>query len=180
MKENINMLRSMRVRDLVSQVITVGLLISTVLVVWRVLCIVPATEHPVVVVISGSMEPGYRRGDILLLHHLEDRYPVRVGDIIVYTLPKRDVPIVHRVLRMHVREADGKRLYLTKGDNNRDNDRVLFTPGMEWIEEDMILGKSYAYIPYLGYVTVMFQESTVVKYVTLALLGFFLLTSEAA
>ncbi|EPY39744.1 signal peptidase protein, endoplasmic reticulum-type [Angomonas deanei] len=130
-----------------------------------------------VVVMSGSMEPGYYRGDVLFLH-ARPEYPVEVGDIIVYRLPARDVPIVHRVHRVHVRESDSKRLFLTKGDNNMYDDRVIYDEGTEWVEEDFIIGKSYGYIPRLGYITLMFNESRICKILTLFLLGFFAITAN--
>ena len=52
------------------------------------------TESPVVVVLSGSMEPSMQRGDILILHKTT---PIEVGDIIVYTTDGEGIPIVHRV-----------------------------------------------------------------------------------
>lgn len=45
------------------------------------------------------MEPAFQRGDILFLSNLQPR--VEVGDIVVYSIKGRDVPIVHRVLRVH-------------------------------------------------------------------------------
>jgi len=48
---------------------------------------------------SGSMEPAFFRGDILFLSMSSD--PIRVGDIAVYKLYMREIPIVHRVLRVH-------------------------------------------------------------------------------
>lgn len=59
------------------------------------------SESPVVVVLSGSMEPAFQRGDILFLHL--GRKPVRTGEIVVFNLNTRDVPIVHRVVRVHER-----------------------------------------------------------------------------
>lgn len=54
---------------------------------------------------SGSMEPAFQRGDILFLHNLDD--PIRVGEIVVFKIKDRDIPIVHRVLKVH-EKADGK------------------------------------------------------------------------
>jgi hypothetical protein len=49
---------------------------------------------------SGSMEPGFHRGDLLFLTNPEhERY--HTGDITVYRVPKADIPIVHRVLETH-------------------------------------------------------------------------------
>ncbi len=48
---------------------------------------------------SGSMEPAFQRGDILFLNNQDD--PVRVGEIVVFKIKDRDIPIVHRVLEVH-------------------------------------------------------------------------------
>jgi len=45
------------------------------------------------------MEPAFYRGDLLFLYHNDD--PVTVGEIVVYRLEGRDIPIVHRVLQVH-------------------------------------------------------------------------------
>ena len=59
--------------------------------IWNCLKLSLWTESPVVVVLSGSMEPSMQRGDILLLHKLT---PIKVGDIIVYQLEGENIPIV--------------------------------------------------------------------------------------
>ena len=49
---------------------------------------------------SGSMEPAFFRGDLLFLtNHQEE--PIKVGDIVVFKIEGRDIPIVHRVLQLH-------------------------------------------------------------------------------
>lgn len=48
---------------------------------------------------SGSMEPAFQRGDILFLNNQDD--PIRVGEIVVFKIKDRDIPIVHRVLEVH-------------------------------------------------------------------------------
>lgn len=52
------------------------------------------------VITSGSMEPGFHRGDLLVLS-MPHQDPVDVNDICVFKLPGRDVPIVHRVIKLH-------------------------------------------------------------------------------
>lgn len=49
---------------------------------------------------SGSMEPAFHRGDLLFLTNYEEE-PVRVGEIVVFKIEGRDIPIVHRVLKIH-------------------------------------------------------------------------------
>lgn len=49
---------------------------------------------------SGSMEPAFFRGDLLFLtNHVED--PIRTGEIVVFKVRERDIPIVHRVIKVH-------------------------------------------------------------------------------
>lgn len=45
------------------------------------------------------MEPGYYRGDILFLR--EPVTPVSVGDVVVFNTGDSDIPIVHRVIKLH-------------------------------------------------------------------------------
>ena len=51
-------------------------------------------DSPMVVVLSGSMEPGMYRGDILILYK---RPIIEVGDVIVYKIKTDPIPIVHRI-----------------------------------------------------------------------------------
>lgn len=53
---------------------------------------------------SGSMEPAFQRGDILFLTNQDD--PIRAGEIVVFKIKDRDIPIVHRVMKVH-EKADG-------------------------------------------------------------------------
>lgn len=52
-------------------------------------------------VLSGSMEPGFYRGDILFLNM--GKAPIRTGEVVVFNLDGRDIPIVHRVIKVHER-----------------------------------------------------------------------------
>ena len=49
---------------------------------------------------SGSMEPAFYRGDLLLLTNMKHD-PIRVGEIVVFKIEGREIPIVHRVLKLH-------------------------------------------------------------------------------
>lgn len=51
------------------------------------------------------MEPAFQRGDILFLNNQDS--PIRVGEIVVFKIKDRDIPIVHRVMKVHEKE-DGK------------------------------------------------------------------------
>ena len=44
------------------------------------------------------MEPAFQRGDILFLTNQDA--PIRVGEIVVFKIKDRDIPIVHRVMKV--------------------------------------------------------------------------------
>lgn len=67
-------------------------LVASLFMVWKVLACLTNSPCPVVVVTSESMEPGFRRGDILLLSNRQQY--VQVGDIPVLWIPGRKLPMV--------------------------------------------------------------------------------------
>ena len=58
--------------------------------------IITKSESPIVVVLSGSMEPAYYRGDILFLNFYDD--PIKPGDVVVFKIKDQEIPIVHRAI----------------------------------------------------------------------------------
>lgn len=112
--------------------------------------LITGSESPVVVVLSGSMEPGFRRGDILFLDNQAKR-PLLTGDIVVFSIDGRSIPIVHRAIKVHERAADPSEVFvLTKGDNNWADDIGLYAPGQKWLERKHIMGRVVGYLPGLG------------------------------
>ena len=71
------------------------------------------TPTPLVVVMSGSMEPSLRPGDLLVVEGYRSRGP-EVGDVVVYRSRRHGRVVVHRVVG--VDESGGKYILLTKGD----------------------------------------------------------------
>lgn len=51
-------------------------------------------------IFSGSMEPAFYRGDLLFLTNYREE-PIRAGEIVVFKIEGREIPIVHRVLKVH-------------------------------------------------------------------------------
>ncbi|OTF77392.1 signal peptidase complex catalytic subunit SEC11C-like protein [Euroglyphus maynei] len=91
---------SLHVQKILYQFLNFGMIISSAMMIWKGLMVATGSESPIVVVLSGSMEPAFHRGDLLFLtNHKED--PIRVGDIVVFKIKGRDIPIVHRVLTLH-------------------------------------------------------------------------------
>ncbi|EAL18381.1 hypothetical protein CNBJ3040 [Cryptococcus deneoformans B-3501A] len=131
--------------------------VASGLMMWKGLCLFTNSESPIVVVLSGSMEPAFYRGDILFLINPTD-VPYEVGDITVYKVPGSEIPIVHRVIESHT--TNTTQLLLTKGDNNPGDDVVLYN-GLQWIERRHIIGKVRGFLPYVGYVTIAMVSPTV-------------------
>lgn len=73
------------------------------------------TDSPLVIVISGSMEPTFYRGDVVLLEGVPPS-EIKVGDVVVYRRPYTRYPIIHRV--RDIIEYNGKRCFVIQGDNN--------------------------------------------------------------
>ena len=123
------------------------------------------------------MEPAFQRGDILFLDNRGGPEAISVGDIVVFKIAGRDVPIVHRVHRKHdARAARGDDAsaaptpppgssaaaapvaFLTKGDANVADDRDLYAPGQLWLSRGEIVGKAVLYVPYLGMFTILLND----------------------
>lgn len=45
------------------------------------------------------MEPAFQRGDILFLNN--DDSPLRAGEVVVFKIKDREIPIVHRIMNIH-------------------------------------------------------------------------------
>lgn len=67
---------------------------------------------------------------------------------------------------------------LTKGDNNRVDDRGLYAPGQLWLEREDILGRAKGTLRYLGMVTIILNDYPVLKYVLIGIMGLFVLTNK--
>ncbi|GAB6032008.1 Signal peptidase complex catalytic subunit S11A [Chamberlinius hualienensis] len=166
-------LRRMNKRQLLYQILNFGMIVSSALMIWKGLMVVTGSESPIVVVLSGSMEPAFHRGDLLFLtNRVED--PIRVGDIVVFKVEGRDIPIVHRVLKLHEKE-DGSVKFLTKGDNNSVDDRGLYAQGQLWLEKKDVVGRAKGFVPYVGIITILMNDYPKLKYGVLACLGLFVL-----
>ncbi|XP_066586646.1 signal peptidase complex catalytic subunit SEC11A [Prorops nasuta] len=171
--------RRMNKRQFLYQVLSFGMIVSSALMIWKGLMVVTGSESPIVVVLSGSMEPAFHRGDLLFLTNYKEE-PVRVGEIIVFKVEGRDIPIVHRVIKLHEKGDQNNTVkFLTKGDNNSVDDRGLYAPGQSWLTQKDVVGRARGFLPYVGMVTICMNEWPKLKYFVLACLaGYVLLHRE--
>jgi signal peptidase len=165
---------------LMLQFLNLATVVLSALMIWKALIVYTGSESPVVVVLSGSMEPTFYRGDILFLA-MPDK-PVRVGEIVVYNIKGRDIPIVHRVIEVHEphedNEEDDDVRMLTKGDNNRVDDRGLYNRGQLWLRQHEIMGRAQAWVPYVGMFTILLNDYPALKFVILGMMGIMIIANR--
>ncbi|EIW80476.1 hypothetical protein CONPUDRAFT_165987 [Coniophora puteana RWD-64-598 SS2] len=179
--DELKALRKRGVRHILLQALAFASAITSVLVIYTGLRVVLNTKEPIVVVLTGSMEPAFHRGDVLFLTN-PDGLRYSTGDIVVYSIPGFDIPIVHRVIETHDLPQSAlsdprasttpvdSQLLLTKGDDNSADDVALYD-GLEWLERKHIVGKVRGFLPYVGYVTVALNNFPQLKYALLGVLG---------
>ncbi|EUB57128.1 Signal peptidase complex catalytic subunit SEC11C [Echinococcus granulosus] len=169
-------LKRMNGRQLFYQILTFAMVLSSALMIWKSLIVITNSPSPIVVVLSGSMEPAFYRGDLLFLTNFKSE-PLNVGDITVFKIDDREIPIVHRVLRIH-QSNNGTVKFLTKGDNNAVDDRALYPQGQDWLEEKHVMGKAKGFLPYIGMVTIIMNDYPKLKYAVIGSLGVFMLITR--
>ncbi|KAK8935486.1 hypothetical protein KSP39_PZI013317 [Platanthera zijinensis] len=59
--ESLESIRALQIRQLLTQAVTLGIILSSALIIWKGLVCITGSESPVVVVLSESMEPGFQR-----------------------------------------------------------------------------------------------------------------------
>ncbi|KAF6013047.1 Signal peptidase complex catalytic subunit [Brettanomyces bruxellensis] len=174
------------------QGLAMSIVLASAFALWKLMCIITMSNSPMVVVLSGSMEPAFQRGDILFLWNREQF--LDVGDIVVYKTSVKEVPIVHRIVREHIvpektkkskrkarKNSQNRRKthkttkkltqkILTKGDNNNRDDLPLYPYGQNYLDRKKdILGCVKGYFPKIGYITILITENKYFKY---AMMGF--------
>ncbi|CAH7687420.1 hypothetical protein PPACK8108_LOCUS22194 [Phakopsora pachyrhizi] len=151
-EQEIATFKRLGVRHLLVQALNFASVICTALMLWKGLAVFLNTESPVVVVLSGSMEPGFYRGDLLFLSLPRDRQ-LKVGEIPVFNVPEGKIPIVHRLMENHDEPAKDE-------SSNSLPTRWMLTKG-----------KVNGYAPHVGYVTIVMNDYPKLKYALLATLG---------
>jgi signal peptidase len=116
------------------------LLVLAPFVVYSMPQLVGAAEG--FVVLSGSMEPSFEEGDVIIVESV-DPGAVSEGDIITFRRDGSETPVTHRVI--DIDRNDGSVSFKTKGDANEeaDNGRV---------RAEQLVGRVIFSIPEVGHV----------------------------
>lgn len=111
-------------------------------------------------VLSGSMEPRFYPGDIVITKH-KNKTDIKVNDIVTYR-DNDGVIITHRIIE---ETPEG---YITKGDNNNVEDADILT-------KENIIGEVKFNIPKIGYVMDFLSKPMVIaaEMILLAVFIFF-------
>ncbi|AXV05082.1 Signal peptidase I [Euzebya pacifica] len=119
---------------------------------WLIVCVaVPAVGFGLdpVVITSGSMQPGIRAGDVVMLAHPEDVDHIAPGTVVAFRDPTRPGGLItHRVTGM-TPAGD----YRTRGDANADADS---TP----VPADDVVGVAHLLVPIIGTPVVWLEQNT--------------------
>lgn len=99
-----------------------------------------------VVILSGSMEPSIKPGDMVIID-TADINDITKGDIIEFKVLNNSV--IHRVVKIVY--ENGNRRYITKGDANKKEDKYIVT-------DSQVIGKYIFNIPYIGYPTYLIKN----------------------
>lgn len=108
-------------------------------------------------VLSGSMEPKFYPGDIVITKH-KNKTDIKLNDIVTYK-DSEGVVITHRIIK---ETPEG---YITKGDNNNVEDAEILT-------KDNIIGEVKFSIPKIGYIMNFLSKPMVVAVEMILLAGF--------
>lgn len=111
-------------------------------------------------VLSGSMEPKFYPGDIVITKH-KNKTDIQVNDIVTYR-DNDGIIITHRIIE---ETPEG---YITKGDNNNVEDADILT-------KENIIGEVKFSIPKIGYVMDFLSKPMVIaaEMILLAVFIFF-------
>ena len=126
-----------------------------------ILIIVLLAAQHLNVVVSGSMEPVFYRGDIVAVQkadflgiHEFNPDDVQVGDIVVYDAQWFDQPVIHRII--NITEINGTTMYVIKGDNNDQADPYYVTS--DQIQERVLTwGDTPVVIPFIGHISLFLR-----------------------
>ena len=136
------------IQDIVAVIMIMGIIFTVILSI--------KLRVQIAYIASGSMEPTYYKGDLIILEKV-NAAQVKIGDVIVFLHPiTKNIYILHRVVAKKF--ENGKYYFLTKGDNP---DRNIAIDSWGWVSEDNLYGRLVQRIPYMGYLIEITQNPVI-------------------
>ncbi len=124
--------------------------IVTLLALWLLMIFPISRVISLLVVMTDSMQPTLKHGDLLVVSKLDKTSWPNVGDIIVFKHRQLDVLVVHRVIG--IKEIQGSLRFYTKGDSSPRIDGNLLT-------QDQIIGRIRCVLPKIAYPYLWFKAA---------------------
>lgn len=144
-----------------------GGLFVLVMLLAAVLIVVPWVAHATpLTILTSSMEPKLPPGTLIVVkpEPIED---IRIGDVMTYQIaPGKPAVVSHRVISIST-SSDGKRTFVTKGDNNSAADPTVVA--------EQVKGVVWYSVPWIGYVNNAVNggnRSWLIPVIALGLLGY--------
>jgi signal peptidase len=100
-------------------------------------------------VLTGSMEPQIKPGNLVIVRNKKDYNSIKVGDTVTYK-NKENILITHRIAEIN--SKDGLKTYITKGDSNPIAD-------VEAVTQTQLEGVYVTKVPYVGYIGMFVKSS---------------------
>ena len=123
--------------------VSAGLLALVLLIGVLVIVVPAATNSTPMTVLTGSMEPTYPPGTLIIVKPI-DAQELRIGDPITYQIESgKDAVVTHRIVSV-TNSTAGELSFTTKGDANGAADAAPVIP-------DQIRGKVWYSVPWIGY-----------------------------
>lgn len=161
-------------KDYVNTIIMILIVILVVFIFWYGLRFIFRTEHPILAVASGSMEPVLYKGDLIFVEGIQNPGDIYAavkntdppGDIIIYRGLKE--LIVHRAIEKTY-NSDGTYSFTTQGDANTYPDPP--------VDGSNVVGRYIGFkIPLLGHIALFFSDDKIkVAFVALWIVALILL-----
>ena len=134
--------KSRRKKPLWKTLTVIGVSLCTILVARLVL----TGMLQVLVVLSGSMQPTFQAGDVIVTMETPV-HSLQVHDVITYWSPDNMKSLVtHRIVTI-IKDGQGL-AFQTKGDANEGVDQYV-------VSSDLVVGRMVLTVPYVGYVASM-------------------------
>lgn len=133
-------------------------LISIILAIAVLVVALRMMGYKYYTVISGSMEPEYKVGSVILVKNVNAK-DINKGDVITFKLSSSDAIATHRVVEV----LDDSQQFITKGDANEKNDN---SP----VEYSNLIGKVSMRVPLMRGNFLSFITGTAGKIVSVIIL----------
>lgn len=102
LSKTLQRMRTFSMLDILYYTLKFLLSICTAYMHWNLLKLFLNNDMPGIVVLTGSMVPGFMRGDISAIKCTNNNLAIDVGDIVGYSLMHRPIPISHRVIEKRI------------------------------------------------------------------------------